>query len=153
MRCRLLKKLFKFIIPLVTLFTLISCGPKETLGDSYSETFNGKTYTIKENVPYNTKYEVAMYIHHFERLPKNYFTKGYYRNNHLSDKWTPENLYTIGGDKFNNYEKLLPQNKTYTECDIESTIYDRGAKRIVFSNDFKVYYTHNHYGSFEVIYK
>ena len=43
--------------------------------------------------------------------------------------------------------------RTYTECDIDTLGSDkRGAKRIVFSNDGLIYYTEDHYESFELLY-
>ena len=61
----------------------------------------------------------------------------------------------IGGSRFGNYEGLLPEAKgrTYTECDIDTVgRSSRGAKRVVFSNDGLVYYTGDHYESFELVY-
>ena len=61
----------------------------------------------------------------------------------------------IGGDRFGNYEGLLPEadGRSYTECDIDTLGADsRGAKRIVFSNDGLIYYTEDHYESFELLY-
>jgi len=61
----------------------------------------------------------------------------------------------IGGDRFGNYEGLLPdaEGRTWTECDID-TLHEknRGAKRIVFSNDGLIYYTEDHYESFTLLY-
>lgn len=54
-----------------------------------------------------------------------------------------------------NREGLLPKERgrTYTECDIDTVGKNsRGAKRIVFSNDGLVYYTDDHYESFELLY-
>ncbi|MEG0751397.1 MAG: ribonuclease domain-containing protein [Oscillospiraceae bacterium] len=62
---------------------------------------------------------------------------------------------SIGGDRFQDREDQLPDKKGrhWTECDID---YDggshRGAKRIVFSSDGLVYYTGDHYESFELLY-
>ena len=59
---------------------------------------------------------------------------------------------SIGGDYFGNYEGLLPDGPTYTECDIDTVgAKSRGAKRIVFSSDGYIYYTDDHYESFTVI--
>ncbi len=61
----------------------------------------------------------------------------------------------IGGSHFGNYEGLLPvkDGRTYTECDIDTLGADkRGAKRIVFSNDGLIYYTEDHYETFELLY-
>ena len=57
--------------------------------------------------------------------------------------------------RFGNYEGLLPEadGRTYTECDIDTLGADsRGAKRIVFSNDGLIYYTEDHYETFELLY-
>ena len=59
------------------------------------------------------------------------------------------------GDYFGNYEGLLPEKKgrKYTECDIDTLgAKSRGAKRIIFSNDGLIYYTDDHYESFELLY-
>ena len=60
----------------------------------------------------------------------------------------------IGGDRFGNYEGLLPKKsgRTYYECDIDTYNAKRGAKRIIFSNDGLIYYTEDHYESFELLY-
>ena len=60
----------------------------------------------------------------------------------------------IGGDRFYNNEEILPvkSGRTYTECDIDTLGKNsRGAKRIVFSNDGLIFYTENHYETFEEI--
>ena len=61
----------------------------------------------------------------------------------------------IGGDKFGNYEGLLPEKdgRRYYECDIDTLEKDsRGTKRLVYSNDGLIYYTEDHYESFELLY-
>ena len=61
---------------------------------------------------------------------------------------------SIGGDYFGNYEGRLPEadGREYHECDINSTGGYRGAERIVFSNDGLIYYTGDHYETFELLY-
>ena len=62
---------------------------------------------------------------------------------------------SIGGDRFGNYEGLLPEapDRFYTECDIDTLgAKKRGAKRIVFSNDGLIYYTDDHYEHFTLLY-
>ena len=60
----------------------------------------------------------------------------------------------IGGDRFGNYEGSLPDGKKYTECDIDTyKKKKRGAKRIVFSDDGYIYYTEDHYDTFELLYE
>ena len=61
---------------------------------------------------------------------------------------------SIGGDYFGNYEGNLPEKegREYHECDIDSDGGYRGAKRIVYSNDGLIYYTEDHYETFELLY-
>lgn len=106
---------------------------------------------------YTTKEDVALYLHTYGKLPNNFITKKEAR----ALGWTGGGLddyakgKCIGGDAFGNYEGLLPEKRgrTYTECDID-TLHkkSRGAKRIVFSNDGLIYYTDDHYESFELLY-
>ena len=112
---------------------------------------------IDENGFYTTKEDVALYLHTYGKLPANFITK-----NEAQDLgWEGGSLEPyapgkcIGGNKFGNYEGLLPKKdgRTYTECDIDTLGADkRGAKRIVFSNDGLIYYTEDHYESFELLY-
>ena len=70
------------------------------------------------------------------------------------ERYTGEGT-AIGGDYFGNREGYLPkaQGRTYTECDIDTVGgADRGAKRLVFSNDGLIYYTEDHYNTFELLY-
>lgn len=104
---------------------------------------------------YTTKEDVALYIHTYGDLPLNFMTKKQAKD--LG--WTGGSLepvapgMCIGGDWFGNYEGLLPEDREYTECDIDTLGKDsRGAKRIVFSDDGLIYYTEDHYESFELLY-
>ena len=104
---------------------------------------------------YTTKEDVALYIHTYSDLPLNFMTKKQAKD--LG--WTGGSLepvapgMCIGGDWFGNYEGLLPKDREYTECDIDTLGKDsRGAKRIVFSDDGLIYYTEDHYESFELLY-
>ena len=106
---------------------------------------------------YTTKEDVALYIHLYGQLPGNFMTKKEARDlgwegGGLED-YAPGMC--IGGDRFGNYEGLLPDAKgrIWTECDIDTLGAEkRGAKRIVFSNDGLIYYTDDHYESFELLY-
>lgn len=96
------------------------------------------------------KDEVALYIATYNKLPNNYITKSQV-NGHISNHWTPENLASVGGDTFHNREKLLPikVGRTFIELDINYRgASNRGAERIVYSNDGLIFYTSDHYGSF-----
>ena len=114
--------------------------------------------TVTEDGWYNTKDEVALYIHLYNRLPENYVTKNQAEKKGWQggsvEKYTGEGT-AIGGNRFGNYEGLLPKAKgrNYTECDINTVgKKSRGAERIIFSNDGLVYYTNDHYKSFEQLY-
>lgn len=106
---------------------------------------------------YTTKEDVALYIHTYGELPQNFMTKDEARDlgwegGGLED-YAPGMC--IGGDRFGNYEGLLPDadGRSWTECDIDTLGADsRGAKRIVFSNDGLIYYTDDHYESFTLLY-
>ncbi|MBQ7858670.1 MAG: ribonuclease [Faecalibacterium sp.] len=113
--------------------------------------------TLDENGSYDSKEEVALYIHLYGRLPGNYITKkqaealGWQGGS--VERYAPGKC--IGGSSFGNREGLLPTKKgrSWTECDIDTLgKSSRGAKRIVFSNDGLIYYTPDHYESFELLY-
>ena len=61
---------------------------------------------------------------------------------------------SIGGDYFGNYEGLLPEEdgRDYYECDIDYEGGYRNSKRIIFSDDGLIFYTEDHYESFEQLY-
>lgn len=112
---------------------------------------------LDESGWYNTKEEVALFIHQYGRLPDNYISKkaaealGWPGGS--LEPYAPGK--SIGGSRFGNYEGLLPdaRNRTWTECDIDTAgKRSRGAKRIVFSNDGLIYYTDDHYETFELLY-
>lgn len=114
---------------------------------------------IDENGTYTSKDDVALYIHTYGKLPKNFITKAKAQ----AAGWdgggldSVKSLYgkCIGGDTFGNREKLLPtkSGRKYYECDIDTLhAKARGVKRIVFSNDGLIYYTDDHYESFTRLY-
>ncbi len=130
-------------------------GAQGNSGQSGAGQENPGGLTVDENKTYNSKDEVALYIHLFGHLPSNYITKKEAQKlgweSGSLEKYAPGK--SIGGDRFGNYEGILPKGKTYTECDIDTKgKKSRGAKRIVFSNDGCIYYTDDHYKSFELLY-
>lgn len=109
---------------------------------------------IDEFGAYTTAQDVALYIHTYGRLPGNFMTKAAARDlgweGGSLEKFAPGMC--IGGDRFGNYEGLLPKGH-YTECDIDTMgASSRGAKRIVFSDDGRIYYTEDHYSTFKQLY-
>ncbi len=129
--------------------------PEENTGDP--ENLEAEEPALSEDGVYTSKEDVALYIHLYGRLPDNFITK----KDAQALGWPGGSLepyapgMCIGGSYFGNYEGLLPaaEGRNYTECDIDTLGADsRGAKRIVFSNDGLIYYTEDHYESFELLY-
>ena len=112
---------------------------------------------LSEDGTYTAAEDVALYLHLYGHLPENFITKKDAR----ALGWSGGGLdgyadgKCIGGDRFGNYEGLLPDapGREYHECDI-GTLHaaSRGAKRLVYSNDGLIYYTEDHYESFTLLY-
>ena len=172
---RKLGKLLSFLLLLalsVTLFTgctqedaelaldvLNAVLETEVEEDVYEET----TETAMEDViseagTYTSKEDVAEYLHTYGHLPSNFIKKkaaqklGWVSSE--GNLWDVAPGMSIGGDYFGNYEGNLPEAKDrdYYECDIDFDGSYRGAKRIVYSNDGLIYYTEDHYETFELLY-
>ena len=103
---------------------------------------------------YTTKEDVALYLYTYGELPGNFITKEEARelgwNGGGLDGYA-EGM-SIGGDRFGNYEGILPDG-SYHECDINTMhASGRGAERLVYSDDGRIYYTNDHYESFTLLY-
>lgn len=131
---------------------------EDASGDQESLLENeGSGESLPEDGTYTTKDDVALYIHLYGKLPSNFITKKEaeklgWEGGSL-EPYAPGKC--IGGSRFGNYEGLLPEaeGRVYTECDIDTLgAQKRGARRIVFSNDGLIYYTEDHYESFELLY-
>lgn len=131
--------------------------PQADKSEPPEETAELEQAAIDEDEEYTSREEVALYIHTYGKLPQNFIKK----NEAKKLGWEGGSLEpyapgrSIGGDRFGNYEGLLPEaeGRRYTECDIDTMgRSSRGAKRIVFSNDGLIYYTGDHYKSFELLY-
>lgn len=153
-------KKFKFInwlLVFAAIFCLSACSvfsDTDRLDKELPASSAGVT-AIEEDKSYTSKDEVAAYIQKFSKLPGNFVTKSEAKKagwdpgeNYLSDVLPG---FSIGGDRFGNYEELLPEadGRKWKECDINYKSGRRGAERIVYSNDGLIYYTGNHYKSFE----
>lgn len=116
------------------------------------------TIKVEEDGTYTSKEEVAVYLHTYGKLPSNYITKkeaqelGWVSSEGNLEEVAPGK--SIGGDKFGNYDKMLPEEdgRTYQECDIDFDGGFRNEKRIVYSNDGLIFYTEDHYETFEQLY-
>ena len=109
-----------------------------------------------EDGTYSSKEDVAMYLRAYGKLPRNYITKKEAKklgwNGGSLEPYAPGKC--IGGDRFGNYEGRLPEDDDYHECDIDTLgKKSRGAKRIVYSDDGDIYYTDDHYESFELLWE
>ena len=130
----------------------------ESTQDSTVEAGENGSINVEENGNYTSKDDVALYIHTYGKLPLNYITKA--KAQEMG--WDPEkgNLsdvlpgMSIGGSAFGNYEGNLPRatGRRYFECDIDYEGGYRGAKRLIYSNDGLVFYTEDHYKTFEQLY-
>ena len=114
-----------------------------------------ETSFVVESATYSDKEHVAAYIQAFSHLPANYISKNKADN---TPNWQKDGYY-IGGDRFGNYEGLLPKKsgRTYYECDVDYSNTNikkgnRGTKRLVWSNDGLIFYTGDHYESFTQLY-
>ena len=116
----------------------------------------GNDAAIPENPdkPLTDPQDIADYLFLYGKLPPNFITKKQAQNlgwdssyNYVSDVAPGK---SIGGDRFGNYEGLLPDKKgrQWYEADCYYTKGKRNAYRILYSNDGLVYYTDDHYESF-----
>lgn len=129
--------------------------PADDLAESLSA--ESEAPALDEAGSYTSKEDVALYLHLYGRLPGNFITKAEAQALGWSggslEPYAPGKC--IGGSRFGNYEGLLPEKpgRSYAECDIDTLgAKSRGAKRLVFSNDGLIYYTEDHYESFELLY-
>ena len=129
----------------------------DTDADPNSDSGSEAAADLSEDGYYYSKEDVALYLHIYGHLPDNFITKKEARKLGWSggsvEKYAPDKA--IGGDVFGNYEGNLPDDKgqTYHECDIDTKGRSkRGAKRIVWSDDGNIYYTEDHYETFELLY-
>ena len=109
-----------------------------------------------EDGSYTTAEDVCAYLLAYGRLPDNFITKKEAKalgwSSGSLEPYAPGKC--IGGDRFGNYEGKLPRarGRVWTECDINTLgRRSRGAERIIFSNDGLIYYTGDHYESFELL--
>lgn len=154
---RYIAALLAFMICFVT----AGCAGEDRTGETSiqaEQAIRGSEIEVEESGEYTSKDEVAAYLYTYEHLPDNYITKkeakalGWVSKEGNLGEVAPGK--SIGGDYFGNYEGSLPEEKgrDYFECDIDGDGSYRGAKRIIYSNDGLIYYTEDHYESFELLY-
>ncbi len=154
------KQLLRFLaLALVAIALFSGCTPPvQAAKNPTPQATEATTPKILEEESYSSKEEVAEYLYLYGHLPPNYLTKDEAKNlGWVSSKgnlWEVAPGMSIGGDRFGNREGLLPtaKGRKYFECDIDFDGTYRGAKRIVYSGDGLIYYTEDHYESFELLY-
>ena len=113
---------------------------------------------IREDGIYTSKEDVALYLYTYRKLPRNFVTKDEAKNmGWVASKGNLQDVCdtcSIGGDRFGNREGKLPKKngRIYYECDIDYHGGTRNEKRIVYSNDGLIYYTEDHYSTYELLY-
>ena len=123
-----------------------------------SESEEELQFSLDREGTYTSKEDVAAYLYLYQELPSNFITKDEAKE--LGWVNSKGNLHevapgmSIGGDYFGNYEGKLPEadGRDYYECDINYTGGYRGGERIVYSDDGLIYYTGDHYETFELLY-
>ncbi len=162
------------ILSLFMLFSVFGCSMEDVeaglsiAGDiielAYDEHVTAAVWDISEDSEpidkdgyFYDKDSVSLYIQTYWKFPTNYITKS--EAEALGWEGGSVERYlegaAIGGDVFGNREGLLPKKsgRVYYECDIDTNgASSRGAERIVYSNDGLIYYTPDHYESFELLY-
>lgn len=147
------------------LAVLGACSPAPSNSSSHeshtaaqSASPKSKSDKVVENGQYTDKNSVAYYVHTFGHLPSNYVSKTKARKagwvSSEGNLWEVLPGKSIGGSEFYDDDEQLPykRGRRWTECDIDYNGGFRNAKRIVFSNDGLVFYTNDHYKTFEQLY-
>ena len=146
----------------------LDLGPDIELGEGITDAraeqaAAAANVTVRKDGTYTSKVEVALYIHTYGRVPSNFISKTKARNagwvNTEGNLWDVLPGMSIGGGGYTNEqwgdEPLLPETpegRDWRECDINYQGGYRGAERLVYSDDGLVFYTGDHYSTFERLY-
>ena len=160
-----MKNLLGFVLPILLsmMLLLTGCAPSGGLSPAATpdvpEAAKG-TQPLQETAdevpsgPIIEPQAIADFLFEHGELPDNFITKNEAQalgwdssRNYVSDVAPGK---SIGGDRFGNYEKRLPEVKgrKYYEADCYYTGGKRGAERIIYSSDGHVWYTEDHYTTF-----
>ncbi|MBR2760896.1 MAG: ribonuclease [Solobacterium sp.] len=149
-------------IPAATVTPYATPSPSPTLAPLPSPSAAGtpEPSASPEVIPEETRCDdkacVALYVHTWKHLPSNYMTKKKARKIgwQSGPLWKIKEGMALGGDVHGDYQDALPDGYDWYECDI-NTIgkKKRGMERLVYSrNGELVYYTEDHYETFELLY-
>jgi guanyl-specific ribonuclease Sa len=148
-----MKKVTSIFFSALIVAGALLCAGKDSSPARKTSLAQSDAVVVVRDGEYCSKDAVAEYIRRFGgALPRNYITKAQaramgWRGGPL-EPFAPGK--SIGGDRFGNYEGLLPRAKgrQYYECDCWYVSGKRNAYRIIFSNDGLVFYTEDHYQTF-----
>jgi hypothetical protein len=139
----------------------------ESIESSSSVDIHDIYEAVEESGEYTTKDSVAAYLCKFDKLPSNYVGKNEGKDLYESstgntfsrwnfNPWTTIGV-MIGGDDFNNYasdpddyHEDLPEGEYY-EADVDYSGSNRGTKRLVYQSGCIIYYTADHYETFDLL--
>lgn len=153
----MLKQAGRLLIAFLVMFLLLF-GGYELMPQNGETEVSSTSVEIREDGDYTGKNEVAAYIDLYGTLPTNFITKkeaqalGWDSKEGNLDEVAPG--MSIGGDRYGNYDGQLPEEpgRTYQECDVNYEGGYRGSERIVYSSDGLIFYTDDHYQTFEQLY-
>lgn len=152
----MIKRLLSLLLALLMVFAGAFAWTGDVLVDDGFAMTDG--IAVEWGYDYLATDEVALYLYVFGELPPNYLTKDEARDmgwvSNKGNLWSIGYGLCIGGDSFGNREGLLPNKKgrSWYECDVNYDGGYRGGERIVFSSDGLIYYTGDHYESFDLLY-
>ena len=165
-----MKRMAALLLALLLVLSLAACGgapasvqddaAKKHSAEETQDSQTGEEPSLEAQLPedgvYDSKEEVALYIHLYGHLPDNYITKNEAQDagwvSQKGNLWDVAYGMSIGGDRYGNYDGQLPKGEKYYEADVNYDGGYRGEERIVYTEDGDVWYTSDHYESFEKLY-
>lgn len=154
----LLGAMLSCILALLLALGTWACSIPSAAPQDAQATSSAGTVQVEHGSSYTSEEEVAAYLHEYGELPPNFISK----TKAKKAGWIPSegNLeevcpgMSIGGSVFYNDDGKLPdaEGRTWHECDIDYDGGMRGPERIVWSTDGLIYYTPDHYETFEQLY-
>ena len=154
----LLGAMLSCILALLLALGTWACSTPSAAPQDAQATSSAGTVQVEHGSSYTRKEDVAAYLHEYKELPPNFISKtkakkaGWVPSEGNLDEVCPG--MSIGGSVFYNDDGKLPdaEGRTWHECDIDYHGGMRGPERIVWSTDSLIYYTPDHYETFEQLY-
>ena len=113
-----------------------------------------KQTEVDFQLPVTDPQQIVNYLDIYGELPDNFITKKEAQKRGWDSRYNYVGEVapgmSIGGDRFGNYQGLLPSKKgrTWYECDANYRGRKRGPERLLYSSDGLYYYTNDHYQTF-----